>query len=102
MRQKSPSFARIGRLKAAPPRSSLSLRLSLRSLRLCVEKNFSMGKGTPLMRRSFAPRIRRSGTVHVFGPVMDPRGAFGMGVIEVADPDAAQRFADEDPAMKSG
>jgi uncharacterized protein YciI len=39
------------------------------------------------------------GAVHVFGPVMDPGGAFGMGVIEVADMDAAQRFAADDPVM---
>ena len=40
------------------------------------------------------------GLVHVYGPVMDPKGAFGMGVIEVADMDAAQRFAASDPVMK--
>ena len=36
------------------------------------------------------------------GPVMDPKGPFGMGVIDVADLDAAKKFADGDPVMKAG
>jgi uncharacterized protein YciI len=40
------------------------------------------------------------GAVHVYGPVMDPKGAFGMGVIEAADMNAAQQFAAADPVMK--
>src|SRR4051812_33456168 len=41
------------------------------------------------------------GVVHVYGPVMDPKGAFGMGVIDVVDMDAAQRFATDDPVVKA-
>jgi uncharacterized protein YciI len=45
--------------------------------------------------------LMQAGTVLVFGPVMDPNGPFGMGVIDVADSDAAKKFADGDPVMKA-
>jgi uncharacterized protein YciI len=41
------------------------------------------------------------GEVVVFGPVMDPEGPFGMGVIVAADEAGAQKFAANDPAMKA-
>ena len=41
------------------------------------------------------------GEVVVFGPVMDPAGSYGMGVIEAADDTAARAFAAGDPAMKA-
>jgi uncharacterized protein YciI len=41
------------------------------------------------------------GEVVVFGPVMDPAGSYGMGVIEAADDIAARAFAAGDPAMKA-
>jgi uncharacterized protein YciI len=42
------------------------------------------------------------GEVIVFGPVFDPAGSFGMGVIVAASEAAARSFADNDPAMTSG
>ena len=39
--------------------------------------------------------------VLVFGPVMDPKGAFGMGVMEGADENDIKRRTDADPAMKA-
>jgi len=41
------------------------------------------------------------GEVMVFGPVMDPKGPYGMGVVAVADEAAARAFADADPAIAS-
>jgi uncharacterized protein len=41
------------------------------------------------------------GEVVVFGPVLDPKGPFGLGVIAAADEAAARAFADADPALKS-
>ena len=41
------------------------------------------------------------GEVIVFGPVMDPKGPYGAGIIAVADAAAARAFADGDPAIKS-
>jgi uncharacterized protein YciI len=42
-----------------------------------------------------------SGEVIVFGPVMDPKGPFGLGVVAAPDEAAARTFADSDPAIKS-
>ena len=41
------------------------------------------------------------GEVVVFGPVMDPAGSYGMGVVEAADDATARAFAAGDPAMKA-
>ena len=38
------------------------------------------------------------GIAVVFGPVMDPRGVYGMGIYEVEDEAAMQRLLDGDPA----
>jgi uncharacterized protein YciI len=45
---------------------------------------------------------RDKGVALIFGPVLDPKGVFGMGVIETDDEAAAQRLSEEDPAVKSG
>jgi uncharacterized protein YciI len=42
-----------------------------------------------------------SGEVLLFGPVLDPNGPYGVGVLSVADEAAARAFADADPAVKS-
>jgi hypothetical protein len=44
----------------------------------------------------------KDGTVLVFGPVMDPNGPFGMGIMEGADETEARRRIDADPVMKAG
>jgi uncharacterized protein YciI len=41
------------------------------------------------------------GEVLVFGPVLDPKGPYGMGVIVSADKSGARAFADGDPAIKA-
>ncbi|HZQ11821.1 MAG TPA: YciI family protein [Pseudolabrys sp.] len=41
------------------------------------------------------------GEVIVFGPVMDPAGPYGMGVIEAADDAGARAFIAGDPAMRA-
>jgi uncharacterized protein YciI len=41
------------------------------------------------------------GEVLVFGPVLDPKGPYGMGVLAVANEAEANAFAAGDPAMKS-
>jgi uncharacterized protein len=42
---------------------------------------------------------QQKGEVLVFGPVFDPAGAYGMGVIEAADEAFAHAFAAADPTM---
>ena len=41
------------------------------------------------------------GEVVVFGPVRDPAGSYGMGVISAVDEAGARSFAAGDPAMKA-
>jgi uncharacterized protein YciI len=40
------------------------------------------------------------GMVIVFGPVMDPKGVYGLGVIEVDDEEQVHAFITNDPASK--
>jgi uncharacterized protein YciI len=42
------------------------------------------------------------GEVVVFGPVLDPNGPYGMGVVSAQDEAGARAFADADPVIKSG
>lgn len=42
----------------------------------------------------------KQGKVHVFGPVFDPNGAYGMGVVEMENEDEVNRFVAGDPAAK--
>jgi uncharacterized protein len=42
-----------------------------------------------------------AGDVIVFGPVLDPKGPYGAGIVAAADEAAARAFADGDPAIKS-
>ena len=44
----------------------------------------------------------KEGAVLVFGPVMDPNGPFGMGIVEGADEAEVKRRTDADPVMKAG
>ncbi|MGA2597908.1 MAG: YciI family protein [Bryobacteraceae bacterium] len=37
-----------------------------------------------------------------FGPVADPKGAWGLGVVEVENEDEVRGVVDNDPAMKGG
>ena len=44
----------------------------------------------------------RAGRAIVFGPVADPKGAWGLGVLRLADEDAVRAVEANDPAIKSG
>jgi uncharacterized protein YciI len=43
-----------------------------------------------------------SGQMVVFGPVLDPRGSWGLGVVESDDEDELRAWAARDPAVTSG
>jgi uncharacterized protein YciI len=43
-----------------------------------------------------------AGVAIAVGPVFDPRGAWGMAVIEVDDEEAARATADADPVAQAG
>ena len=40
------------------------------------------------------------GMVIVFGPVMDPKGTYGMGIIEADNAEDVKKFTEGDPASK--
>jgi uncharacterized protein len=42
------------------------------------------------------------GKLLVYGPVMSPEGAFGMGIVEVADEAEARQFGANDPSVLGG
>ena len=44
---------------------------------------------------------QNAGEVVVFGPVLDPKGPYGMGVVAAPDEATARAFADADPAVRS-
>jgi uncharacterized protein YciI len=45
--------------------------------------------------------LAQEGMVVVFGPVIDPRGVWGVGIVEVEDESAARSLADKDPVTIS-
>jgi len=42
------------------------------------------------------------GNVVAFGPVWDPAGAYGIGIVQFADDMAVRSFAADDPTIKGG
>ncbi|MGY1745639.1 YciI family protein [Blastococcus sp. SYSU D00695] len=42
------------------------------------------------------------GTAVAFGPVVEPAGAWGLGLLEVDDPAEAEGVREGDPAVRSG
>lgn len=42
------------------------------------------------------------GIALVYGPVLYPKGVYGLGIIEVENEDDARSFAADDPMVKSG
>lgn len=45
--------------------------------------------------------LAERGKVIVFGPVADPKGVWGVGILEVEDETEAQTLTANDPVMKS-
>ena len=43
-----------------------------------------------------------AGKLLIYGPVMSPEGAFGLGVLEVADEAEAQQCWESDPSVRGG
>jgi uncharacterized protein YciI len=45
--------------------------------------------------------LTRAGTAVAFGPVLDPAGMYGLGVVRAADDTAARAIADADPVVRA-
>ncbi|HXY50910.1 MAG TPA: YciI family protein [Terriglobales bacterium] len=43
-----------------------------------------------------------AGKLLLYGPVMAPQGAFGLGILEVVDEAEARRFGENDPSVHAG
>ena len=46
--------------------------------------------------------LQEQGFVLVYGPVIDAKGSWGMGIIETEDIVVAREFAANDPTIKAG
>ncbi|MNH38442.1 YCII-related domain protein [compost metagenome] len=44
--------------------------------------------------------LMNQGKVIVFGPVFDPNGAFGVGIVEASSEEEVKTLIDNDPASK--
>lgn len=44
--------------------------------------------------------LLHAGTMLVFGPVMDPKGGYGLGIVEVENEEQLRSLIDKDPAAK--
>jgi uncharacterized protein len=49
---------------------------------------------------SYWTELMQQGKIHVFGPVFDPTGAYGMGVVEMESDAEVNEFVAGDPASK--
>jgi len=77
-------------LKLNPPRPSFAADMNREEAALMQEHAGYWGA------------LLNKGGVVVFGPVMDPKGPYGLGVAEFADAAEAQQFADRDPVIQAG
>ena len=42
------------------------------------------------------------GRVLLYGPVLSPKGAFGLAILEAGDEAEARRFGEDDPSVQAG
>jgi uncharacterized protein YciI len=42
----------------------------------------------------------QKGIVHVFGPVLDPKGVYGLGIVSVENEEQLKEFIDGDPSLQ--
>jgi uncharacterized protein YciI len=77
-------------LKLIPPRPTFAIDMN------DVEKA-AMGRHAEYLRT-----LLQNGSGVAFGPVFDPNGIFGMGIVEAEDEAAARAVTDKDPAVLAG
>ena len=73
-----------------PPRPSFALDMSESEQKLMAE------------HAAYWTSHLERGQVVVFGPVMDPQGPWGLGIVRMPDEAAVQAFQAGDPVTKSG
>ncbi|MBF6556888.1 MAG: hypothetical protein IVW52_12070 [Acidimicrobiales bacterium] len=58
-------------------------------------------RSTMLEHMAYWTRLAEEGQVLAFGPVNDPSGPYGIGIVLADDPGTAELIRDADPAMAS-
>lgn len=76
--------------KLIPPRSTFPGDIT-------KDERVLMDKHTAYFQEQF-----NAGKLLVYGPVMAPGGAFGLGILEVADESEARQFGENDPSVRAG
>jgi uncharacterized protein YciI len=77
-------------LKLIPPRPTFPFDMN-------DDERAAMGR-----HAEYLASLLKSGAGIAFGPVLDPSGAFGMGIVEAADEAAARALTDRDPVVIAG
>ena len=76
--------------KLIPPRSTFPADITPQERGLMTEHS------------AYFEQLFKDGKVLLYGPVNAPQGAFGMGILEVADEAEAQQFGESDPSVRGG
>jgi len=64
--------------------------------------DMSEGERATMMEHvGYWSRLAEQGKVLAFGPVDDPRGAYGIGIVLVESHSEAEKLRDDDPAITS-
>jgi uncharacterized protein YciI len=77
-------------VKLVPPRPTFAETMSERDAS-------AMGEHATYWRSKMA-----DGKALAFGPVADPAGTYGIGIIQVRDEEEARSYMENDPAIRSG
>jgi len=76
--------------KLIPPRASFASDIT-------DEERALMGQHGAYCQQQF-----EAGKLLLYGPVASPEGAFGVGILEVADEAEARHFGENDPSVLAG
>ena len=76
--------------KLIPPRPSFAQDMS-------DEERGMMGQHAAYVKELF-----KTGAVLAYGPVFDPEGSFGIGLLEMENLDQARQMGENDPTVKAG
>ncbi len=59
-------------------------------------------RGLMKQHAAYCQQQFEAGKLLLYGPVMAPEGAFGVGILEAADEAEARQFAEDDPSVRAG
>ena len=76
--------------KLIPPRPTFPQDMS-------AEERVLMEEHAAYFRQQF-----EAGKLLLYGPVMAPNGAFGLGILEVANEGEVREFGENDPSVRAG